>query len=339
MSYIKTRTLNKGQHKILLAIGSNENAQQNVAKMTSILKAFWSRTAQTEPYESTAVDYEGEASTAPLYTNILVEAETSMTLQEVSKLCKVAERLCGDTRDLRKKGIVKADLDILAYDKEKHHTKDWDRPYIKVLLKRSFYAAITLLSLTFIPVQDTYSATATRTYYNIKAQDSDKDLLGKAIEYFAGQKYHEALLCFLQLEKTHKLNARMLAYKGLCLFKEKEYEDAAIAFEASVPQLVQYSPHEQAVYYYSWGECYFQTYYYTAAVRALKKALEVCEPEDKAEILYRLGFSEMLLGNKEDAAEWLQQALDSYPVAIMDQSTIAHREQAKRMLRALLVTH
>jgi 2-amino-4-hydroxy-6-hydroxymethyldihydropteridine diphosphokinase len=34
----------------------------------------------------------------------------------------------------RQEGIVRLDLDILAYDDERHHLSDWERHYIKILL-------------------------------------------------------------------------------------------------------------------------------------------------------------------------------------------------------------
>ena len=41
----------------------------------------------------------------------------------------------GDLSDLRKRGIVMMDLDLLQYGEEKHHTDDWQRAYVKQLME------------------------------------------------------------------------------------------------------------------------------------------------------------------------------------------------------------
>jgi hypothetical protein len=41
----------------------------------------------------------------------------------------------GDTRQKREGGCITIDLDLLKLDMEKQHPMDWERPYIKMLMK------------------------------------------------------------------------------------------------------------------------------------------------------------------------------------------------------------
>ena len=61
-----------------------------------------------------------------------------------------------------------------------------------------------LLALCFLPLQ------AQRR----QPSSSDREMLDKAIDYFASQKYHEALLLFEKLDERFRLNPRYLAYMG-----------------------------------------------------------------------------------------------------------------------------
>lgn len=66
---------------------------------------------------------------------------------------------------------------------------------------------------------------------------SDNELLGNAIEYFQSNKYHEALIIFEKLERSHKLNPRYIAYMGLCYYHEWSFQKACKYFEDALPQL------------------------------------------------------------------------------------------------------
>lgn len=57
-------------------------------------------------------------------------------------------------------------------------------------------------------------------------QAKDAEQLGKALEYFASQKYHECLLILQGLDKQYRLNPRYKAYLGVCYYYEWDYENA-----------------------------------------------------------------------------------------------------------------
>lgn len=72
---------------------------------------------------------------ALFYSNMLAIFNTDLDERSLVKLLKNAEMELGDSAELRKCGIVMMDLDLLQYDKEKHHTDDWQRAYVKQLME------------------------------------------------------------------------------------------------------------------------------------------------------------------------------------------------------------
>lgn len=55
-----------------------------------------------------------------------------------------------------------------------------------------------------------------------RQQNNDKELLAKAIDYYQGSKYHEALLFFEQLNSRYVLNPRFKAYMAVCYYHEND---------------------------------------------------------------------------------------------------------------------
>ena len=71
---------------------------------------------------------------APLYLNQLVAALTTLPFDLLQAALKDIEARLGRTPDLRRQGIVPIDLDILLYGDQRHHLRDWSRPYVTNLL-------------------------------------------------------------------------------------------------------------------------------------------------------------------------------------------------------------
>jgi 2-amino-4-hydroxy-6-hydroxymethyldihydropteridine diphosphokinase len=69
------------------------------------------------------------------YSNMLATFSTELDEQSLIMLLKNAEMELDDTPELRKRGIVMMDLDMLQYGEEKHHTDDWQRTYVKQLME------------------------------------------------------------------------------------------------------------------------------------------------------------------------------------------------------------
>lgn len=188
------------------------------------------------------------------------------------------------------------------------------------------------------------------------SQSRDSELLGRALEYYGSQKYHESLLVFEQLRKTYKLNSRFLAYMGVCYYKEQKYEDAAKILDKVIPDLEPFPPHERAVYYFSNAESHFLLGLENEERRGIKatgknkeietaaqyyeKTIPVCFSKEKGDVYYRLGFCHLLNVETELAMDYFSKAKSWYDkYGSMDAQTSFRKNQTENMLHSLLVAH
>ena len=122
-------------HQVIVSLASNCNQKENlnqarerlgqILSLCRFTKALW-----TEPYGSE----KGKTAADRLYLNQLAYAETALPVAELVAVLKAIERDMGRTEEDRSQGIVRIDLDLLQYDKERFHLRDWNRSYIKALL-------------------------------------------------------------------------------------------------------------------------------------------------------------------------------------------------------------
>lgn len=162
-------------------------------------------------------------------------------------------------------------------------------------------------------------------------QNSDTELLGRALEYFASNKYHEALNILQRLDKQYKLNDRFKAYIGLCYYYEWEYKPATKYFDEVADKLDNLSPHERSVYYYAAAESYFQLEEYDKSLNYFQKDLQLCYNNEKGDIYYRIGLCHMFKEQWQDAINAYKQA-DHYLSALRNPEEIkAKRAQIQNM--------
>ena len=121
-------------------------------------------------------------------------------------------------------------------------------------------------------------------------REQDRELLGKAIEYYQGRKYHECILTFEKLRRHYQLNPRFTAYLGFSYYKEQQYEEAAECLKEGIPSLSVYSPKEQAIYFYACAESLFQLGRYEEALQYYEDALPLTDGNDSADIHFHAGF-------------------------------------------------
>ena len=117
-------------HKVLILLSSNRYQSANLQKARVSLEAVlvepqYSRELWTEPIGTTRSDH---------YLNQLVEAKTALGFDELSSALKDIEVAFGRTPSKRQMGIVPIDLDLLQYDEQQLHLKDWSRPYVTQLI-------------------------------------------------------------------------------------------------------------------------------------------------------------------------------------------------------------
>jgi 2-amino-4-hydroxy-6-hydroxymethyldihydropteridine diphosphokinase len=281
----------------------------------------------TEPIVTPAY---GMPATAAPYANLLAEFHTTLGKDELLATLKQLERELGDSDALRREGIVVMDLDLLQYGDTKHHADDWQRPYVKMLLKalRTATACMLLmLTATFVMPQQAMAQT--------KKQDTE--LLGKAVDYYNGGKYHESILAFERLQKRYRLNPRFQAYLGICYFKERQYKEAAENLRQSIPQLSAYAPKERAVYLYSCAESLFHLGYYDECMEYYRQALPIVEGNDKADVLFHTAFAYYLKEQITEAYPIFIEAHDLYKQHTHegDELHTARLQQTETMLKGM----
>jgi len=125
MAVIKER-----DHRVIIALGTNIDHDVNMDKAMWLLcdvigNVRYSRRMWTEPI--------GMAS--GMFLNMMVSGLCKLSLQELKLKTKLIEVKCGRTAEEQKNGTVRMDIDILKYDERMEHVDDWNRKYIKELIK------------------------------------------------------------------------------------------------------------------------------------------------------------------------------------------------------------
>lgn len=167
--------------------------------------------------------------------------------------------------------------------------------------------------------------------YSQKEQDTEN--LGKALEYFASGKYHEALLIFTKLDKQYKLNPRFHAYIGMCHYYEWQYEEAVKYLDKAIPLLENFSPHERSVYYYADAESHFILEKYKEAIPLYEKVITLCYENEKGDCFFRLGFCYMFLEEWINAKDRFESALVYYRKYRNCVDMNARMEQLEKMIK------
>ena len=115
--------------KVILALGSNDSQENSIVKAKKRLETLFddirfSPAIWTKPIGIVSADF----------LNCMAVATTQTDYSQIRASLKEIERDCGDSRYLRNQHIVKMDIDVLLFGKQKMHEKDWERPYIKQLM-------------------------------------------------------------------------------------------------------------------------------------------------------------------------------------------------------------
>ena len=115
-------------HHIIISLASNYNQEANLEAARTILtqllsEVHFTSAIYTEPINSLRSEP---------YLNQLCQGTTALGPNLLSEVLKETEKRQGRTHN--EDGIVTLDLDLLQYDDERFHLKDWNRPYIKNLI-------------------------------------------------------------------------------------------------------------------------------------------------------------------------------------------------------------
>lgn len=136
--------------------------------------------------------------------------------------------------------------------------------------------------------------------------------LGKALEYFTSQKYHECLMIMQDLDKHYRLNPRYKAYLGVCYYYEWDYKHAVQYLTEAIPQLGNFAPHERSFYYWANAESHFNLQQYAEAIPLYQAMLPLCYDNEKPDVHYRLGFCYLFAEDWGSAWNEFLNARDGY---------------------------
>ena len=116
------------EHQVIISLASNENQQANLAAARLQLEQLLSTVSFTSEHWTQPV---GILRKEP-YLNQLCKGTTDFGQNLLNEVLKETEKRLGRTHN--EEGIVAIDLDLLAYDGQRHHLRDWDRDYVKNLI-------------------------------------------------------------------------------------------------------------------------------------------------------------------------------------------------------------
>lgn len=117
-------------HSVIIALGTNTGHEANLDKAIKLLGRIVGGMKASRRLWTAPIGIESDR-----FMNQVVTGTCSMSLDELTAVTKRIEAACGRTAESTARGIVTADIDILQYDGIKSHRDDWDREYIKTLIK------------------------------------------------------------------------------------------------------------------------------------------------------------------------------------------------------------
>lgn len=116
------------EHHIIISLASNidQEAKLEAARtqLTQLLsEVHFTSAIYTEPINSLRQEP---------YLNQLCRGTTALGMNLLNEVLKEIEKRLGRTHN--EDGIVTIDLDLLEYDGERFHHRDWERNYVKDLI-------------------------------------------------------------------------------------------------------------------------------------------------------------------------------------------------------------
>lgn len=112
----------------VLSLGTNSGGEPLIVQARQLIEAQlgairMSRVMQTEPI----------GISSPPFLNAMAVGCTTLTAAELRAVLKKTERMCGDTRELRRQNVIMLDIDLLQLGSRSYKPEDWQRDYIQEL--------------------------------------------------------------------------------------------------------------------------------------------------------------------------------------------------------------
>ena len=117
------------EHEVIISLASNENQEANLDKareqLTQLLtEVHFTSAIWTEPLNTSRKEP---------YLNQLCKGTTAFGEGLLCEVLKETEKRIGRIKN--EDGIVVIDLDLLEYDGQRHHLRDWSRDYVMKLIE------------------------------------------------------------------------------------------------------------------------------------------------------------------------------------------------------------
>ena len=122
--------MNNNVYEIVISLGSNDRQETNMIIAKQLLEQLFGDIQFTKSVWTNPIGIESDR-----FLNCLAIAHTKHREPQIKSALKRIEIRCGDTRAFRSINIVRMDIDILLFDGQRLHAEDWQRPYIKNLMK------------------------------------------------------------------------------------------------------------------------------------------------------------------------------------------------------------
>ena len=117
------------EHHIIISLASNINHEANLEAARTQLTQLLSEVHFTSGIYTEPV---GTVLRKEPYLNQLCKGTTALGMNLLNEVLKEIEKRLGRTHN--EDGIVTVDLDLLEYDGERFHHRDWERNYVKDLI-------------------------------------------------------------------------------------------------------------------------------------------------------------------------------------------------------------
>lgn len=116
--------------RLLLSLGTNTGDEAVMERARHLISGAFPQARFTRIMQTQAIGMH-----APDFLNCLACAETTASYEQVERWTKRMQSALGDTSELRSRGIIVMDIDILLLHGHVYHDPDWHRPYIQELFK------------------------------------------------------------------------------------------------------------------------------------------------------------------------------------------------------------
>ena len=116
------------EHHIIISLASNIDQQKHLQAAREQLSLLFNNISYTTEHWTEPVN----SIRKEPYLNQLCQGTTSFGANLLNEVLKEIEKRLRRTHN--DDGIVTIDLDLLAYDNQRYHLKDWSREYVKHLL-------------------------------------------------------------------------------------------------------------------------------------------------------------------------------------------------------------